>query len=91
MNLESRPVIFEDIGRQVLATGHRKRPQYFISAIEKIGKDDIVAVAKRLLNSQPAVAARGDLRRLPTLEHIQAALIDSTGKIPSGRKLSLFR
>lgn len=33
MNLESRPVIFEDIGRQVLATGHRKRPQYFIDEI----------------------------------------------------------
>lgn len=33
MNLESRPVVFEDIGRQVLATGHRKRPQYFIEEI----------------------------------------------------------
>lgn len=33
MNLESRPVVFEDIGRQVLATGHRKRPQYFIDEI----------------------------------------------------------
>ncbi|XP_015686907.1 mitochondrial-processing peptidase subunit alpha-like, partial [Protobothrops mucrosquamatus] len=27
MNLESRPVIFEDVGRQVLATGGRKLPQ----------------------------------------------------------------
>ncbi|GCC44515.1 hypothetical protein chiPu_0028675, partial [Chiloscyllium punctatum] len=27
MNLESRPVIFEDVGRQVLATGSRKLPQ----------------------------------------------------------------
>lgn len=26
MNLESRPVIFEDVGRQVLATGTRKLP-----------------------------------------------------------------
>lgn len=26
MNLESRPVIFEDVGRQVLATGKRKLP-----------------------------------------------------------------
>lgn len=33
MNLESRPVMFEDIGRQVLATGHRKRPKYFIDEI----------------------------------------------------------
>ena len=33
MNLEQRPVVFEDIGRQVLATGSRKRPEYFIKAI----------------------------------------------------------
>lgn len=35
MNLEQRPVVFEDIGRQVLATGSRKRPEYFIHAIGK--------------------------------------------------------
>lgn len=35
MNLEARPVVFEDIGRQVLATGERKRPEYFISEIGK--------------------------------------------------------
>lgn len=33
MNLESRPVVFEDIGRQVLATGQRKKTQHFIEAI----------------------------------------------------------
>ncbi|XP_030763716.1 mitochondrial-processing peptidase subunit alpha [Sitophilus oryzae] len=91
MNLESRPVMFEDIGRQVLAMGHRKRPEYFIKEIERITKDDIVQVAKRLLMSQPSVAARGDLRKMPSLEYIQAGLIDSEGKIPSGRKLSLWR
>ncbi|CAG9772471.1 unnamed protein product [Ceutorhynchus assimilis] len=91
MNLESRPVMFEDIGRQVLATGHRKRPDYFISEIEKITKNDIIQVARRLLMSQPSVAARGDLRKMPSLEYIQAGLIDSEGKMPSGRKLSLWR
>lgn len=35
MNLEARPVVFEDIGRQVLATGHRKKPEQFIDAIGK--------------------------------------------------------
>jgi len=35
MNLEQRPVVFEDIGRQVLATGSRKRPEYFMQAIGK--------------------------------------------------------
>lgn len=35
MNLESRPVVFEDIARQVLATGHRKPPEHFMDAIGK--------------------------------------------------------
>lgn len=33
MNLEARPVVFEDIGRQVLATGKRRRPEYFMEQI----------------------------------------------------------
>lgn len=33
MNLEARPVVFEDIGRQVMATGFRRRPEQFISEI----------------------------------------------------------
>lgn len=33
MNLEARPVVFEDIARQVLATGHRKKKEIFIDAI----------------------------------------------------------
>ncbi|UYV73113.1 PMPCA [Cordylochernes scorpioides] len=50
MNLEARPIMFEDIGRQVLATGHRKSPSHFLHAIAtstslrqlrevKLGKD----------------------------------------------------
>lgn len=33
MNLEARPVVFEDVGRQVLATGKRKPPSFFINEI----------------------------------------------------------
>lgn len=36
MNLESRPVVFEDLARQVLATGKRKSPKFFIDAIGKL-------------------------------------------------------
>ncbi|XP_018322228.1 mitochondrial-processing peptidase subunit alpha [Agrilus planipennis] len=91
MNLESRPVIFEDIGRQVLATGMRKRPEHFIEEINKVSKDKIVAVAQRMLSSQPAVAARGDLKNLPSLEYIQAGLLDRHGRMPGGKRMSLFR
>lgn len=47
MNLESRPVVFEDIGRQVLATGQRKKTQQFIEAI---GELDNALIALIIIN-----------------------------------------
>lgn len=92
MNLEQRPVVFEDIGRQVLATGVRKRPEYFMQEIEKITRDDVHRVARRLLKSPPSVAARGEVRNVPTLVDIQAGLLDTQGRMPGTRsRLSLFR
>ena len=44
MNLESRPVVFEDLARQVLATGKRKSPKYFIDAIGKCCNPTIVVI-----------------------------------------------
>ena len=35
MNLESRPVIFEDVGRQVLAIGKRKLPHELCQLISE--------------------------------------------------------
>ncbi|XP_012288110.1 mitochondrial-processing peptidase subunit alpha [Orussus abietinus] len=92
MNLEQRPVVFEDIGRQVLATGSRKRPEYFIQAIDKITKDDITKVVRRLLKSPPSVGARGEVRSIPSLAEIQAGFLDEQGRLPGSRnRLSLFR
>lgn len=50
MNLEARPVVFEDIGRQVLATGSRKRPDHFISEIGKGFAMFMVVLAVFILN-----------------------------------------
>uniref|UniRef100_A0A1B6MP28 Mitochondrial-processing peptidase subunit alpha n=1 Tax=Graphocephala atropunctata TaxID=36148 RepID=A0A1B6MP28_9HEMI len=92
MNLEARPVVFEDIARQVLATGHRKRPEAFMDMIEKVTSDDISRVSQRMLRSQPAVAARGRVQKLPTLPDIQAALLNKDGRLQAARsRLSLFR
>ncbi|XP_043577757.1 mitochondrial-processing peptidase subunit alpha [Bombus pyrosoma] len=92
MNLEQRPVVFEDIGRQVLATGSRKRPEYFIQAIDEISKDHVTNVARRLLKSPPSVAARGEVRTVPSIGDIQTGLIDEQGRLPGSRsRLSLFR
>ncbi|XP_043662170.1 mitochondrial-processing peptidase subunit alpha [Drosophila teissieri] len=90
MNLESRPVVFEDVGRQVLVTGQRKRPQHFIQEIESVTAADIQRVAQRLLSSPPSVAARGDIHNLPEMSHITNA-VSGSGRSGLGRRLSLFK
>ncbi len=89
MNLEARPVMFEDIGRQVLSSGQRRPPQFFIDRIDKVTPDDIVRVAREMLRSRASVAGLGDLRQLPTLEEIESALQSKDGKIP--KRFNLFR
>jgi len=47
MNLEQRPVLFEDVARQVLSRGKREQAQYYFDRIEAIREEDIrVSVEK---------------------------------------------
>ncbi|VCW66870.1 unnamed protein product, partial [Gulo gulo] len=89
MNLESRPVIFEDVGRQVLATRSRKLPHELCALIRSVKPEDIRRAASQMLRKKPAVAALGDLSDLPAYEHIQAALSSRDGRLP--RTYRLFR
>ena len=61
MNLEQRPVLFEDVARQVLSRGKREQAQYYFDRIEAITEADIQRVARRMLDSPPAVATLGRL------------------------------
>nr|XP_002119957.1 mitochondrial-processing peptidase subunit alpha-like [Ciona intestinalis] len=88
MNLEARPVIFEDVGRQILATGERKSPKQLCEMIDNVSNDDIVRVARHMLSSRPAVAALGDVKQLPDYEDIENALTRPDGKLP--KKFRLF-
>ncbi|CAG0886670.1 unnamed protein product [Darwinula stevensoni] len=76
MNLEMRPVVFEDIGKQVLVTGHRKPPEYYISEISNVKESDIQRVASRMLRTKPAVAALGDLCHFPSFGDVEAGLLN---------------
>ncbi|ESO83893.1 hypothetical protein LOTGIDRAFT_222316 [Lottia gigantea] len=77
MNLESRPLVFEDIARQVLANGSHKPAQFYYDAIDQITAEDINRVASRMLRSKPAVAAYGTLDKLPLYDDIEAKLASS--------------
>nr|CAB3264969.1 mitochondrial-processing peptidase subunit alpha-like [Phallusia mammillata] len=89
MNLEARPIIFEDVGRQILATGVRKSPLELCDMIERVSNEDIIRIAGNLLSGKAALAGLGDLRNMPSLDDVQSALASTDGKLP--RKFRLFR
>ncbi|XP_030063492.1 mitochondrial-processing peptidase subunit alpha [Microcaecilia unicolor] len=89
MNLESRPVIFEDVGRQVLATGTRKLPHELCDLISNVKSSDVKRVVTKMLRNKPAVAVLGDLTELPEYDDIQTALTSKDGRLP--RTFRLFR
>lgn len=74
MNLEQRPVLFEDVARQVLSRGKREQAQYYFDRIEAVQASDIERVARRMLESPPAVACLGRLGNVQPYERIKKIL-----------------
>lgn len=90
MNLESRVVVFEDIGRQVIGLNKRKSAQELYESIENVTMDDIKRVSARMLASKPSVAALGNLASLPKYEEVQYAF-GNRGNFSGASRLFLFR
>lgn len=65
MNLESRAVVAEDIGRQVLTYGHRKPVGEFVKEIQAVSAADLKAAVGKLLKSPPTLAALGEVAAVP--------------------------
>jgi processing peptidase subunit alpha len=88
MNLEQRPVLFEDVARQVLSRGKREQAKYYFDRIEAIQESDIQRVARKMLESPPAVASLGRLNKIDPYERIKKILsTKSTSSTFLSRKL----
>lgn len=74
LNLEIRPIVFEDIARQVLSTGFRRQPKQLIEKIESVTEEDIKRVASKMLTKTPTVACLGDLKNLPSYDYIKSRI-----------------
>jgi processing peptidase subunit alpha len=74
MNLEQRPVLFEDVARQVLSRGKREQAQYYFDRIQAIEESDIQRVAKQMLESSPAVVSLGRLNGVQPYDKIKKIL-----------------
>uniref|UniRef100_A0A1I7YJ78 Mitochondrial-processing peptidase subunit alpha n=1 Tax=Steinernema glaseri TaxID=37863 RepID=A0A1I7YJ78_9BILA len=74
MNLEVRPVMVEDLARQVIGHGYRRKPQEYLDLIDQVTAEDINRVSERMLVSKPAVVGYGDLRNFPSFKQFDKAV-----------------
>ncbi len=69
--LESRLVIFEDMGRQVLAYGKREDAATTCAKIDAVSAQDIQSMVQTMLNESPTIASAGShLDQVPSHEEV---------------------
>ncbi len=59
MNLEQRPVVFEDVARQVLSVGKRRQADYYFNRIQRVQAEDVHQIARRIFSTPLALAGIG--------------------------------
>ncbi|PKA64317.1 Mitochondrial-processing peptidase subunit alpha [Apostasia shenzhenica] len=70
MNLESRAIVSEDIGRQILTYGCRKPVGHFLKCLDEITLDDLTILAQKMLSSPLTMACLGDVDTVPSYESV---------------------
>ncbi len=70
MNLESRMVVTEDIGRQILTYGHRKDVNEFIRSVQSLTLQDIAAIARKIILTPLTMASWGDVIQVPRYDQV---------------------
>ncbi|KAL6334889.1 hypothetical protein AAG906_023694 [Vitis piasezkii] len=68
MNLESRMIASEDIGRQILTYGEPL--DHFLKAVDEITLKDITTIAQRIISSPLTMASYGDVIHVPSYESV---------------------
>jgi processing peptidase subunit alpha len=70
MNLESRPIMFEDIGRQVLTYGARTPPEILVQQIDAVTTAELRNVVANMIKTPPSIAVLGDPTAVPRYDLI---------------------
>ncbi|KAJ0964681.1 hypothetical protein J5N97_025819 [Dioscorea zingiberensis] len=70
MNLESRMVVSEDIGRQILTYGERKPIEHFLKVVDEVTLKDITSLTEKIISSPLTMASWGDVLHVPSYESV---------------------
>ncbi|XVF74489.1 hypothetical protein PTKIN_Ptkin13bG0114400 [Pterospermum kingtungense] len=70
MNLESRMIVAEDIGRQILTFGERKSIHSFLKMVDEVTLQDITDMAEKIISSPLTMASYGDVTCVPSYESV---------------------
>ncbi|KAJ4851593.1 hypothetical protein Tsubulata_048616 [Turnera subulata] len=74
MNLESRMIVAEDIGRQILTYGERKPLEQFLKGVDAITLKDITNMGAKIVSSPLTLASYGDVSHVPGYEVVKRQL-----------------
>ncbi|XP_022723313.1 mitochondrial-processing peptidase subunit alpha-like [Durio zibethinus] len=72
MNLESRMIVAEEIGRQILTHGERKSVQPFLKMVDEVTLRDITDMAEKIISSPLTMASYGDVINVPNYESVSS-------------------
>jgi len=74
MNLESRSIVLEDLGKQLLCYGKRLSADDIAKQIDAVTAADLQKVAKEMLSTPLTYAAYGEVHSLPRYDTIANAI-----------------
>jgi len=80
-NADNSASLAEDLGQQVLMSNRYAGPSEFASILDKVTVAEAEAVARKLLSSNVAVAAFGNIHAVPSFTTIQAGLREGTPRV----------
>jgi processing peptidase subunit alpha len=89
MNLESKFVQFEDIGRQIMEYDKRLSLEELCDRIESVTASDLKRIGEKMLHSPTSYAVLGVLKQAPELEDVEKAMTNG-GKLPKKSRLFSF-
>lgn len=70
MNLESRMVASEDIGRQILTYNERKPVEQFLKSVDSVTLKDITSLASKIVSTPLTMASWGNVVNVPSYDSV---------------------